>query len=250
MNNLEAKLILRAYRPNGEDASDPLFKEALEQVDRNPELKEWFAKEIALEAGVQSRLEEAVRIPRNLKANLLALEKIDQSVPWWMRPIKLTAMGTLAALLLLMVMFMVSPRQNSVESFRRAMTQYASQRTEHVTYEPRNLPKIEEWLQNQGLLSNINLPQGLKDVGAQGCRVVEWKGCKVVMICFVSRAGEGQHLDLFVMNNSGDAIIPKSETPAFATENGVTTAYWSKGGKTYLLASRDPASLRNAIKSI
>jgi len=37
MNNQEAKFILAAYRPGGQDASDPLFAEALEQVRRDPD---------------------------------------------------------------------------------------------------------------------------------------------------------------------------------------------------------------------
>jgi len=35
------------YRPSGDDASDPFFREALEQVERDPELKKWFANEMA-----------------------------------------------------------------------------------------------------------------------------------------------------------------------------------------------------------
>ena len=32
-----AKLLLSAYRPNGADAQDPVFKEALELAQRDPE---------------------------------------------------------------------------------------------------------------------------------------------------------------------------------------------------------------------
>jgi hypothetical protein len=250
MNNLEAKLILQTYRPGGENACDLLYKEALEQVARDPELKEWFAKEMALETRIQSRLEEAVVIPRNLKANLLALEKISRPAAWWIRPLKLATAGVFAVSVVLVGIFIALPRHNSVESFRRAMTTYSLQQKEHVTYEPRNLPKIEEWLQNQGLVSNIDLPQRLKEVGAQGCRIMDWNGKKVVMICFVSKAGAGQHLDLFVVDNLGDTLTSPSNAPSFATKNGVSTAFWTKGGKAYLLASKSEASLKNATKSI
>jgi hypothetical protein len=37
-----AKLLLSAYRPNGADAQDPVFKEALELTQRDPELARWF----------------------------------------------------------------------------------------------------------------------------------------------------------------------------------------------------------------
>ena len=45
MNNDTAKEILSAYRPDGQDAADPCFKEALEQAQRDPDLRAWFERE-------------------------------------------------------------------------------------------------------------------------------------------------------------------------------------------------------------
>jgi hypothetical protein len=42
MTNESAKFLLSAYRPNGTDAHDPVFKEALEQAPCDPELATWF----------------------------------------------------------------------------------------------------------------------------------------------------------------------------------------------------------------
>jgi hypothetical protein len=44
MNIEEAKLILSAYRPDGQDAGDPQFQEALELTKQNPDLARWFAE--------------------------------------------------------------------------------------------------------------------------------------------------------------------------------------------------------------
>jgi len=98
MNNQEARLILQAYRPGGEDASDPLFAEALEQARRDPELQKWFAEQNALEARLQTRLERAIPVPRGLKSDLLALRKISR-VPWWFQPMKLAAAAVVVLLL-------------------------------------------------------------------------------------------------------------------------------------------------------
>jgi hypothetical protein len=38
MTNECAQLLLSAYRPNGAEAQDPVFKEALEEVQRDPVL--------------------------------------------------------------------------------------------------------------------------------------------------------------------------------------------------------------------
>ena len=83
MNNQEAKLILQAYRCGGQDASDPPFAEALEQARRDPELQKWFAEENAIDARIQTSLQTAVPVPRELKSNLLALGKIVRPTPWW-----------------------------------------------------------------------------------------------------------------------------------------------------------------------
>src|SRR5271155_1784240 len=107
MNNQEAKLILQAYRPGGRDALDPLFTEALEQARRDPELQKWFAEEQALDSQIQTKLQTAVQIPRDLKANLLALRRIIRPVPWWLQPMKLAAAAAVMLLLGLAVLFVL-----------------------------------------------------------------------------------------------------------------------------------------------
>src|SRR5579871_3009993 len=101
MNNQEAKLILQAYRPGGEDASDPLFAEALEQARRDPELQKWFAEQIALETHLKARLETAIPVPRGLKSDLLALRKTSRPAPWWwwLQPMRLAAAAAVVLLL-------------------------------------------------------------------------------------------------------------------------------------------------------
>ncbi|MGH7994491.1 MAG: hypothetical protein ACREDQ_13300, partial [Limisphaerales bacterium] len=100
MNNQEARLILQAYRCGGQDASDPLFAEALEQARRDPELRKWFAEENALDARIQTSLQTAVPVPRELKSNLLALGEIIRPTPWrWFQPMKLAAAAAVLLLL-------------------------------------------------------------------------------------------------------------------------------------------------------
>jgi hypothetical protein len=76
MSNDETKLILCAYRPGGQDASNPLFAGPLEQARHNPELKKWFAEERTFDSRLQAKLRNAITIPADLKTNLLALRKI------------------------------------------------------------------------------------------------------------------------------------------------------------------------------
>jgi len=84
MNNQEAKFILAAYRPGGQDASDPLFAEALEQVRRDPELATWFEAEQHFDAAMSEKL-KGEPVPPELRANILAARKIVRP-SHWLRP--------------------------------------------------------------------------------------------------------------------------------------------------------------------
>src|SRR5260370_29343839 len=111
MNNQEAKLILKAYRPGGQDAADPLVTEALEQARRDPVLQAWFAEEQAVDSCVQAKLRTAVVAPLELKGRLLALQKIVQPPPLLRQPIKMTAAA--AVMLLLALVALLFPHQNA-----------------------------------------------------------------------------------------------------------------------------------------
>ena len=65
MNTQEAKFILQAYRPGGEDAGDPQFAEALAQAKLDPELAKWFAEQLAFDAAASRALKE-VKAPAAL----------------------------------------------------------------------------------------------------------------------------------------------------------------------------------------
>jgi hypothetical protein len=249
MNNLEAKLILQAYRPSGEDASDPFFREALEQVERDPDLKKWFANEVAWDASVRSRVETAVPIPRHLKANLMALQRLERPVPWWLNLVRLTTATAVTALVVFIGFLFVRPHSESLSAFRQTMTLCSLQDHEHVAYEANDLSKINAWLQSNGAATNFDLPPDLQAVGAQGCRVINWNEQKVTMICFLSKQ-KGEHMDLFIMDNPNGSGLPIDHSPQFAMKNGLHTACWSKNNKFYLLAGENAEAVRSAIQSI
>src|SRR6266481_5285786 len=77
MDNREAKFILSAYRPNGQDADDPRFSEALEQVRRDPMLERWFTESIAFDAAMTEKL-RTIEVPPHSRENILAGAKVSR----------------------------------------------------------------------------------------------------------------------------------------------------------------------------
>lgn len=71
MDNEEARFILRSFRPDGADGSDPEFAEALRLAVENRELGEWLASERAFDAAFARAL-GSVDLPENLRADIFA----------------------------------------------------------------------------------------------------------------------------------------------------------------------------------
>jgi uncharacterized membrane protein YbaN (DUF454 family) len=245
MNNQEAKLILQAYRPNGPDASDPFFTEALEQVRRDPELAKWFAEESSLNSRIQTRLQAAIPIPSGLKSELLALEKTVRPIPWWAQPMKLAAVG-LALAALGAILMLIPQRPTQLASFRDTMARSSLQTQEHVEFESHDIASIRQWLQGNNMQTNFDLPATLQAAAgtAQGCRVVDWNGHKATMVCFIVN---GQHMDLFVMDRAGLPDFPENGTPQFASAGSLMTAMWTGDGKVYLLTGQNEAVLQKIL---
>jgi len=63
MDKEEARFILRCFRPDGADAENPDFAEALAWAAKDRELGEWLARERARDADFASALSSVSRKP-------------------------------------------------------------------------------------------------------------------------------------------------------------------------------------------
>jgi len=71
MDKEEARFILRCFRPDGADAENPDFAEALAWAAKDRELGEWLARERSSDAGFAKAL-TAVTIPASLRDEIMA----------------------------------------------------------------------------------------------------------------------------------------------------------------------------------
>lgn len=129
MDNEEARMILRSFRPDGADVNDPSFAEALKMAVQNRELGEWLANERAFDAAFARALGN-VDLPETLRQDIMAclageradfpqaVDSLDASllaalatiqVPSTLRTAVLTAMDRTTA-----------PKPPNISVFRRA----------------------------------------------------------------------------------------------------------------------------------
>ena len=70
ITNETAKFLLTAYRPNGADAQDPVFRDALEQAARDPELGAWFKEQRGFDSMIADKL-SGIEPPATLRSAIL-----------------------------------------------------------------------------------------------------------------------------------------------------------------------------------
>lgn len=236
MTNDEAKFILQSYRHNGADADDPVFRDALEQARRDPALAKWLAEETGFDAAISRKL-KSIPVPPELKSNILAGGKIVKPIAWWRGP-WLAAAAAFALLLGIGGLVLQSNRAPQFAAFRATMIQHSLKDAEHVTFASRDMSRIQQWFAEHGLQANLDLPATLAAQSVHGCRIVDWNGKKVGVICVM--LNDKNHTDLFVIDRTKFQNFHPTETPQFDQINDVATAAWSRGDKIYLLAGKVP----------
>ena len=80
MDNKTAKEILSAYRPNGADALDEKFHEALQHAERDPELKVWFEEQRQLDKQATAAM-QVMEVPQEGKEHLLSMLQMEEETP-------------------------------------------------------------------------------------------------------------------------------------------------------------------------
>ena len=234
MHNQEARFILSAYRPSGEDAADPRFAEALEQARRDAELAALFAGQRTVDVAVSEAL-LATAIPPELRGNILAGGSISRR-RFWPRRRSLAALA--AAVVLLAVLLGVLTRQSRLETWQKdALATIPTILTgqSRFDHEANDGRALQEWLQAQHAPAPDALPASLQTLPALGCKTISSGGKQVSIICFKLHGDEMIHL--IVTDGTGLSHMPPQE-PRFVKQDGWITASWTQNGRACMLATK------------
>lgn len=245
MDNREAKFILQAYRPEGRDAANPDFREALEQAERDPELGVWLQQERAFDDAFAAKLRE-VPVPPNLKQEILAGQKVIPMPSIWQRPpalITLAATAVFAVGLLLLTVFVPSPSGQPLawKDFQEAAIGTYESPFFRLKKTTDNTEEVRAWLAQEEAPRGFVLPEGMRKKPPIGCTTFSVDGHTVSMVCFMTKTGELAHL--FMMPRSGLSDPPQESEPLFAQDGAWSTASWSEGKLAMMVATKAPMPL-------
>ena len=239
----EARLLFSAYRPNGQDADDPVFAAAMEAVKSDPALAAWFAEQQAFDRAMAGHL-RAVEVPGDLRARILAGAKVSRRRAWWALP---RTWALAAALVLFAGLAALWPgKADGLADWQRhglaVLVEIIAAR------EPFDLPHpdaaaLTAWLHEHA----VPEPAALGGKTPLGCKNIAWDGHRMSLICF--DFGDGLMVHLFTTDRAGLAHLPPDGPAHFAKDGAWTVAMWNEGGKTLMLATdKGDAPLRRVLQ--
>ncbi len=239
MNREEAKFVLGAWPIAGADGDDHQLAEALRWAQQDHELGEWFERERALDAVIARKL-QTLRPSPNLRWELLAAQKVIP-ISRWRRRVALFAAAAAVVILAftLAASRSIAPPALAIEDFAGYVARAAST-LDHLDLHTRNLPEIRAWLRKGQAPSEFALPSAFAETTRVGCRVFDWQGKRVSLICFA--LGPDQVAHMFVVERSGLRNAPARQRVRVADgPGGIATAVWTDDLNAYVVALRGRA---------
>lgn len=233
MDSKEAKIVLQAYRPGMSANDDPRIAEALESTKRDPALAAWFEEQCAWHEALKAKFQE-VPVPADLKERILAGRKVARPAAWWRSRAALVAAAALALLLVAAALVFRTGTSSDLRAYRRDMVQFVADLYQ-MNVRVNTWDELRQAFAKQGWPSDYAAPDALRSVRLEGgCRLF-WREEKVSLLCL--KTAEDKGLWLFVMNRAALPASSLTQSPQFAKVGKLSTATWSSGDKSYLLAT-------------
>jgi hypothetical protein len=199
ITNETARFLLNAYRPNGADAQDPVFRDALEQAARDPELGAWFTEQRGFDSMIAEKL-SGIEPPATLRFAILA--GINNRPP--RRRLSVRPLLALAAVLMLSAIILVPmltgpySGSNSIDRYQKAnlalLTAVPAPQLDLLTA---SFSSTQEYLEEMQAPCIHSLPASLLALPTAGCKALRWNGHTLSLTCF--RLPSGELLHLFVI---------------------------------------------------
>jgi hypothetical protein len=233
MTSDEAKFILSVYRPDGSDAGNAAFCDALKMAGNDPTLGSWFERSRAYDAAVAGKLCE-VAPPAGLREAILAGARL--SIPRRSEGMSRAWITGLAAAAVLAVVIVSMKTPARPERAGEAFAGFAINDMVTAKHGGHGAPAgaLVAELQTVGSkmpgADTLNFEK-LRDTG---CRTISFSGRDVIEVCFVR---EGALFHLYVSRREGSPGDVALNAPSFISQAAGAAAVWSDRSFDYALAS-------------
>lgn len=211
MTNESAKFMLSAYRPNGADAKDPIFAEALEQAKRDPNLGAWFEGQRTFDQILTERLQQ-IEPREHLRSTIVSGLRAAPPRPrlrpiWWLAAAAAVAVG---GLVLLERTIPGGPNGNSLDQFKSdAIAMLSVSPAPKLDLLSADLQETRRYIDERHAPRIATLPATLQEMSTAGCRVFAWHDFPASLTCFQLPGGQLLHLVVIDEKVFGSQSIPE-----------------------------------------
>jgi hypothetical protein len=240
VDNSEAKLILSAYRPDGQEALDPRMKEALEQAKRDPELGKWLEDQQIFDRVVCEKL-KCCCVPADLKATILAGCNSGKNPR---RKASLTVWALAASLFVVLGLGLwrgMPENKPTLAEYRDEVAHAAAAMIDSgisLDYQSAENNKVMEWVESRQMASRVDFTKGMDHSTPFGCKAIEWRGHRVAMVCF--KGPQNQVVHLFILKRDLLAKMPERQVKEIGNMEGLPVASWFDEANAYVLVGDNP----------
>jgi hypothetical protein len=242
MTHHEAKFLLRAYRSDGRDAADPVFKDALAQVGQDPLLRSWFEREQSFDREVTAKL-GALQPPAGLREAILAGARASRPRQHSaVHPVWLAAAAAIVVLLSVTVRVRYlrssAPGTGDLASF--AMNDVADVGDQH-TPQLHELAGLRDRFANAALPLPAHVQLDGDELRRLGCRKVSFSGRETFEVCFYN-GGYLYHLYATAVEGLAPGVASAAEAKSRVASSGhLNAATWKDAKFAYALVTNDGA---------
>jgi hypothetical protein len=200
LTNESAKFVLNAYRPNGADARDPVFRAALEQAARDPELAAWFKEQRSFDSLIAGKLAEFQPPATLYSAIVSGIANRSPIRRFAIRPLlALAAVLVLSGAILLPLYMERGSTSRLIEQYQRAnLSMLNSVPNPNLDLVTADFSRTQEYLAEMKAPCVPFLPGSLLELPTAGCKTLHWKGHEFSLTCF--RLPSGELLHVFVID--------------------------------------------------
>ena len=235
MNNVEAKFILQAYRPNGADAGDATFAAALDQVRLDPGLGQWFAHAQAFDNAISAKLGQ-LQAPAGLREAILAGGRVTSPdttrQSWWRQP-AFAAAASVAVLIAASVAFW--PKQAvagaTLVDFALADARGSATHGGHGE----EAGALQAAFSQPTTRLGQNLPVNFTALRKAGCRTLSFSGHEVLEVCFKR---DGAWFHCYIARRDDFPALAAALTPVLTYRNGASIASWADASHLFVVVSK------------
>ncbi|MCC5790270.1 MAG: hypothetical protein JJT75_11590 [Opitutales bacterium] len=240
MNKQLVKETLSAFRHGLDDPEDPVFQEALAEVEKDPELQKWQQQAI-LEDQALRRAFNRSPAPKDLPEKIYAQHQSAKILSFPSHKQTFSAVAVAVILVAALFIFIkVDGPASSLTAEEFVSSTFALESGGHTDLDfiSSDLDEKIRWLADSNAPTGWELPESFQVAVASGCSKVHIKNHPVSMVCY--RLPEGPMAHIYVIKRDALSQATPPGEVHYDQSGDFSSARWCDGKFYYIAIAQAP----------